>query len=131
MAFTLPKLNYSFDALEPHYDARTVEIHYSKHHATYVAKLNAAVESAGIGDKSLEDILTSLDSIAPDKRTPVRNHAGGVWNHTFFWESMTPDGTGTPKGDIAGAITNQFGSIESFQETFSTTGANHFGAGWT
>lgn len=130
MAFTLPKLDYDFDALEPHYDARTVEIHYSKHHATYIAKLNAAVEAAGIGDKSLEEILTSLDSIAADKRTPVRNHAGGVWNHTFFWESLTPNKIDKPTGDIAGAITSQFGSFESFQDAFSTKAANHFGSGW-
>ncbi len=130
MAFELPVLPYGYDALEPHYDAETVEIHHSKHHNTYVTKLNAAAEAAGVADKSLEDILTSLDSIPEDKRTPVRNHAGGVWNHTFFWHSLSSEGGGEPGGNIAGAINNEWGSFESFKEAFSNKAANHFGSGW-
>ncbi len=130
MSFTLPELPYSYDALEPHYDARTVEIHHSKHHATYVAKLNAAAEAAGVSDKSLEDILTSLDAIDESKRTPVRNHAGGVWNHTFFWESLAPNGGGEPSGSVASAINDSFGSFAEFKEAFSAKAANHFGSGW-
>ncbi len=130
MAFELPPLPYGYDALEPHYDAQTVRIHHSKHHNTYVTKLNAAAEAAGVSDKSLEDILISLDSIAEDRRTPVRNHAGGVWNHTFFWHSMSPDGGGEPTGSIADAIDGRWGSFATFKEAFSTKAANHFGSGW-
>ena len=115
MAFELPSLPYDYAALEPHYDAETVEIHHSKHHNTYVTKLNAAAEAAGVSDKSLEDILTSLDNIPEDKRTPVRNHAGGVWNHTFFWHSLSGDGGGEPDGAIADAIQGKWGSFEAFR----------------
>lgn len=130
MAFKLMELPYAYDALEPHYDAQTVEIHHSKHHNTYVTKLNAAAEAAGVGDKSLEEILTSLDDIPEDKRTPVRNHAGGVWNHNFFWESLAPDGGGEAVGKLADAIKDTWGSFDAFKEAFSNKAANHFGSGW-
>lgn len=130
MAFELPSLPYAYDALEPHYDAETVEIHHSKHHNTYVTKLNAAAEAAGVLDKSLEEILTSLDSISADKSTPLRNHAGGVWNHTFFWHSLAPNGGGDPEGALAAAIDAKWGSLQAFTEEFSNKAANHFGSGW-
>ena len=130
MPFTLPELPYAYDALEPHYDAQTVEIHHGKHHQTYVTKLNAAAEAAGVTDQTLEEILTSLDSIAEAKRTPVRNHAGGVWNHTFFWHTLSPSGGGSPSGKLATAIDKKWGSFEEFKAEFSTKAANHFGSGW-
>ncbi len=130
MTFELPTLPYSYDALEPHYDSETVEIHHSKHHNTYTEKLNAAVEAASIEGKSIEDILTSLDVIAEDKRTPVRNHGGGYWNHTFFWESMAPKTGGEAKGALAVALKQKFGSFEEFKDQFSNKAANHFGSGW-
>ncbi len=130
MTFELPNLPYAYDALEPHYDAQTVEIHHAKHHNTYVTKLNAAVDAAGISGKSLVDILTSLDSIAQDKRTPVRNHAGGVWNHTFFWHSLSGNGGGSPSGAIADAIDAKWGSFDQFKDAFSAKAVNHFGSGW-
>ncbi len=130
MAFTLPELPYAYDALEPHYDKETVEIHHKKHHNTYVTKLNPAAEAAGVADKSLEDILKNLDSIPEGKRGPVRNHAGGTWNHTFFWESMAPNAGGTPSGKVAEAINAEFGSFDAFKEAFSACAANHFGSGW-
>ncbi len=130
MTFELPSLPYSYDALEPHYDTETVEIHHSKHHNTYTEKLNAAVKAAGIEGKSIEDILTSLDSVSEDKRTPVRNHGGGYWNHTFFWESMAPNAGGEAKGSLADALKKKFGSFDGFKEQFSNKAANHFGSGW-
>jgi len=130
MTFELPALPYAYDALEPHYDAETVEIHHSKHHNTYVMKLNVAAEAAGVSDKSLEEILTSLDDIDEAKRTPVRNHAGGVWNHTFFWNSLSPTGGGEPSGAAADAITAKWGSFDSFKEAFTNKALNHFGSGW-
>ncbi len=130
MAFELPNLPYEYDALEPYYDAETVEIHHSMHHQTYVNKLNAAIEASGVGEKSLEGILTSLDDIPEDKRTPVRNHAGGVWNHTFFWHSLAANGGGDPVGAIADAIRGKWDSFERFKDAFSGKAANHFGSGW-
>jgi len=129
MTFKLPSLPYSYDALEPHCDAETVEIHHGKHHNTYVTKLNAA-EAAGVIDKSLEDILTSLGSISEEKRTSVRNHAGGVWNHTFFWHTLSPNGGGDPNGSIADSIISTWSSFDVFKEEFSNKAANHFGSGW-
>jgi len=130
MAFELPKLPYAYDALEPHYDATTVEIHHSKHHATYTQKFNAAVEAAGLEGKSVEWILTHLEEIPEDKRKPVLNHGGGYWNHTFFWESLSPDGGGEAAGTLAAAINERWGSFAAFKEAFSGTAANHFGSGW-
>ena len=130
MAFTLPELPYSYDALEPHYDAKTVEIHHSKHHNTYTMKLNDAVESAGLGGKTVEELLTSLDSIDASKRTPIINHAGGYYNHKFFWESMAPNAGGDATGAISDAINAKFGSFEEFKKAFSAKAATHFGSGW-
>lgn len=130
MTFELPALPYSYDALEPHYDAETVEIHHSKHHNTYTEKLNVAVKAAGIEGKSIEDILTDLDSVAEDKRAPVRNHGGGYWNHSFFWESMSPNAGGEPKGTLADALKKKYGSFDEFKNLFSNKAANHFGSGW-
>lgn len=131
MAFELPKLPYAYDALEPHYDAQTVEIHHSKHHNTYTMNLNKAVEAAGIEGKTIEEILTSLETIPAEKRTAVINHGGGYWNHTFFWESLTPQGGGAPTGKLAAAIDAKWGSFAAFQEAFSAKAATHFGSGWT
>ena len=131
--FTLPSLPYAYDALEPFYDAQTVEIHYSKHHQTYTDKLNAAAQAAGVQDQDIEDILKNLDAIAEDKRGPVRNHAGGYWNHTFFWESMAANPSGAdlePTGSVAEAINNSFGSFAAFKEAFTAKATNHFGSGW-
>lgn len=133
MAFTLPLLPYAYDALEPYYDAQTVEIHHAKHHKTYTDKLNAALESAGIQDNDIESILKNLNAVAEDKRGPVRNHGGGYWNHQFFWESMSPNPKGEtrqPVGRLESAIGEKFGSFEAFQEAFSTKALNHFGSGW-
>lgn len=130
MAFTLPELPYAYDALEPHYDQQTLEIHHGKHHNAYTQKLNAAVEAAGLEGKSIEDLLTSLDSIPADKRGGVLNNGGGYWNHTFFWESMGPNGGGEPSGAIADAINSAFGSFAAFKEEFSNKAALHFGSGW-
>ena len=130
MAFTLPDLPYAYDALEPHYDAETIKIHHGKHHQAYTDKLNVAAEAAGVADRDIEDILTSLDAINADKRASVINHGGGFYNHTFFWESMKPQGGGDPSGDLAIALNASFGSIEAFKEAFSTKAAMHFGSGW-
>lgn len=130
MPFTLLNLPYSYAALEPYYDATTVEIHHARHHNTYVNKLNQAVELAGIEDQSLEEILKNLDSLDKEIRTVVRNHAGGVWNHNFFWESIKPNGGGTPTGAIAEAIEKRWGSFAEFKDAFSVKAATHFGSGW-
>lgn len=133
MAFTLPELPYSYDALEPYYDKETLEIHHSKHHQAYTNKLNGAVEAAGVEGKAIEEVLASLDSIADDKRTAVRNHGGGYWNHKFFWESMAPNPNGEsrgPSGALASAIDKTFGSVEKFKEAFTAKAGAHFGSGW-
>lgn len=130
MAFELPPLPYAYDALEPYYDRETLEIHYSKHHQTYTTKFNEAVQNAGLEGKSVLEILTSLDTIPADKRTPVVNHGGGYYNHTFFWESMAPNGGGQPSGELAAAIDTHFGSFEAFKEVFSNKAIAHFGSGW-
>ncbi|NLB62676.1 MAG: superoxide dismutase [Fibrobacter sp.] len=130
MAFELPKLPYAYDALEPHYDAQTVEIHHSKHHNAYTMNFNKAVEAAGLEGKSAEEILTSLDSIPADKRTAIINHGGGYWNHNFFWESISPNGGGEAKGKLADAINAKWGSFAAFKEEFTAKAAGHFGSGW-
>jgi superoxide dismutase, Fe-Mn family len=130
MAFSLPNLPYAYDALEPHYDAQTVEIHHSKHHKTYTDKFNAAVEAAGIGEIKVEAILTSLNKQPQAQRGALTNHGGGYYNHTFFWESMAPNAGGDASGEIGEAITKAFGSFEKFKESFSTKAATHFGSGW-
>lgn len=130
MAFELPALPYSYDALEPFYDKETVAIHHGKHHQAYTDNLNKALAAAGIEGQSIEAILTSLDSIPADKRNPVINHSGGYYNHTFFWESMAPDAGGDPTGTLAADIAQTFGSVEAFKEAFSAKALAHFGSGW-
>lgn len=126
MAFELPKLSYSYDALEPHIDARTMEIHYSKHHQAYTTNLNAAIEGTDLAGKSIEDILTSLDL----NNKAVRNNGGGFYNHNLFWEVMAPNAGGEPTGELATAINEAFGSFEAFKDAFSKAGATQFGSGW-
>jgi Fe-Mn family superoxide dismutase len=126
MAFELPKLNYAFDALEPHIDARTMEIHHDKHHAGYTSKLNAAIEGTDNEGKNIENILKNLDM----NNKAVRNNGGGYYNHNLYWEIMSPDGGGKPDGELAKAIDAAFGSFEGFKEEFSKAGALQFGSGW-
>ena len=130
MAFELPPLPYAKDALEPHIDARTMEIHHDKHHAGYTKKLNAALEGTDVGDKSIEDILRDLDQLPEDKQTAVRNNGGGYLNHSIFWATMSPDGGGAPTGRLAKAIDDKFGSFEAFKEAFAKAAATQFGSGW-
>ena len=126
MAFELPKLNYAYDALEPHIDARTMEIHHSKHHNGYTNNLNNAIEGTDLEGKSIEDILTNLDM---DNKA-VRNNGGGFYNHRLFWEVMSPNGGGKPTGDLAAAIDKAFGSYDAFQDKFATAAKTQFGSGW-
>lgn len=125
MAFELPALEYAYDALEPHIDARTMEIHHSKHHAAYTNNLNAAIEGTAFAGMSIEEIMTAC------KDTPaVRNNGGGFWNHNLFWTVMSPNGGGLPTGELAAAIDSAFGSFDAFKETFSKAAATRFGSGW-
>lgn len=126
MSFELPKLPYAFDALEPHIDAKTMEIHHDKHHGGYTKKLNAAIEGTDLDSKSIEEILGNLDM----SNAAVRNNGGGFYNHRLFWEVMSPNGGGNPSGDLAKAIDEAFGSFESFKDAFSKAGATQFGSGW-
>ena len=131
MPFSLPDLPYAFDALEPHIDAKTMEIHHGKHHATYVSKLNAALEKApSFQGRPIEEILKTLDSVPADIRTAVRNHGGGHLNHSLFWKMLSPKGGGKPSGSLAAAIDKSFGSFDAFKEQFSNAAANLFGSGW-
>ncbi len=131
MPFVLDSLPYPFDALEPHIDAKTMEIHHDKHHGTYVAKLNAALEQApALQGKTLEELLVSLDSVPEAVRGAVRNHGGGHHNHSFFWRTLSSSGGGDPKGALARAIEGDFGSFAAFKEQFGTAAANLFGSGW-
>jgi Fe-Mn family superoxide dismutase len=131
MAFSVPDLTYAFDALEPHIDARTMEIHHDKHHAAYVTNLNAALEGTPHAEQSLDTILTSLDSIPEDKRMAVRNNGGGHANHTLFWEIMGPNGGGDPSGDLADAIADAFGGVSELKAAVNDAGVKRFGSGWT
>ena len=131
MAFSVPDLAYAFDALEPHIDARTMEIHHDKHHAAYVTNLNAALEGTPHAEQSLDTILTSLDSIPEDKRMAVRNNGGGHANHTLFWEIMGPDGGGEPSGDLGDAIADAFGGVAELKAAVNDAGVKRFGSGWT
>ncbi len=133
MTFQLPQLPYGYQDLEPFYDARTLEIHHSKHHQTYTDKLNEAISKAGIEPSSIEDILINLEKIPAEHQTALRNHGGGYYNHTFFWESMSPNSSQekrVPEGSLMEAIENKFGSYEKFKNAFSTKAATHFGSGW-
>jgi len=131
MAFTLPPLPYPTNALEPHIDAQTMEIHHGKHHNAYVTNLNAALEKAPeLADKSLDDLLRNLNSVPEAVRTAVRNNGGGHWNHSQFWKTMGPNGGGGPTGKLADAINAAFGDFEKFKEAFQAAGAGRFGSGW-
>jgi superoxide dismutase, Fe-Mn family len=129
--FELPKLPYANDALEPHIDARTMEIHHDKHHAGYVSKLNQAVaKHSDLADKSIEELIRGLDQIPEDIRNDVRNQGGGHLNHSIFWPIMTPGGPKEPSGELANAIKSSFGSFDDFKKTFQERGEKHFGSGW-
>ncbi len=131
MAFSVPDLTYAFDALEPHIDARTMEIHHDKHHAAYVTNLNAALEGTEWADKSIDEVLTGLDSIPEDKRMAVRNNGGGHANHTLFWEIMGPNGGGEPSGALGDAIAEKFGGLAELKTAVNDAGVKRFGSGWT
>jgi Fe-Mn family superoxide dismutase len=131
MAFSVPALPYAFDALEPHIDARTMEIHHDKHHAAYVTNLNAALEGTEWMDRPIEGVLANLEIIPEDKRTAVRNNGGGHANHTLFWEIMSPDGGGNPAGALAEAIESTFGSADELKKAVNDAGVKRFGSGWT
>jgi Fe-Mn family superoxide dismutase len=131
VAFTLPPLPYSFDALEPYIDAKTMEIHHDKHHGGYVNNLNKALEKhPELQSKSLDDLMKNLSSVPEDIRTAVRNNGGGHWNHSLFWPLMKKGGGGEPRGDLASAIQSAFGGFAGFQEKFAAAGAARFGSGW-
>jgi Fe-Mn family superoxide dismutase len=130
MAYVLPDLPYPFDALEPHIDAQTMEIHHDKHHGTYVTNVNNALEGSELADLPIEELLQQLDRVPEDKRTAVRNNGGGHYNHSLFWTSMSPDGGGEPGGDLAGAIDSAFGSFSDFQSQLKAAGLGRFGSGW-
>jgi Fe-Mn family superoxide dismutase len=131
MAFTLPPLPYDFAALEPHIDAKTMEIHHDKHHGGYVNNLNAAIEKAPeLADKSLDDLLSNLNAVPEAVRTAVRNNAGGHWNHSMFWEIMSPKGGGEPSGTIADDIKKTFGDFNAFKTQFAAAAGSRFGSGW-
>jgi Fe-Mn family superoxide dismutase len=125
MAFELPNLPYAHDALNPHIDTATMEIHHGKHHAAYIAKLNAAVSGSEMEGKSLEELIKNHTNVPA-----VRNNGGGHWNHSLFWTVMSPSGGSTPNGSLAAAIDDAFGSFEKFKEAFSNAGATQFGSGW-
>src|ERR671931_1382293 len=130
MPYTVPDLPYDYAALEPHIDEQTMRVHHDKHHQAYVDNANAALAGTPLADKPVEHVLTNLDEIPDDKRTAVRNNAGGHANHSLFWEIMSPDGGGEPSGDLAAAIDDAFGSFDAFKEQFEAAGANQFGSGW-
>jgi Fe-Mn family superoxide dismutase len=130
MAFTLPPLPYSYDALEPHIDMATMKLHHGKHHQAYVDKLNAAIAASEWESKSLDEIMVSLDKV-PDKiKAAVRNNGGGHYNHSLFWQWMSPTGGGEPTGKVAEAINAKFGSFAKFKEEFEAAGMSRFGSGW-
>lgn len=131
MAHSLPDLPYALDALEPHVDARTMEIHHGKHHATYVNTLNATIEGqADLEAQSVEDLISDLSAIPESIRGPVRNHGGGHANHSFFWNVLSGSGGGSPSGELGASIDAAFGSFDSFKEAFAKAGATRFGSGW-
>lgn len=131
MVFKLPELPYAYDALEPHIDARTMEIHHSKHHNGYTTKLNAALEKApALAEKPIEEIIGDLGQVPEEIRTAVRNNGGGYANHSLFWQIMSPDGGGEPSGDLAKAISDAFGDFAAFKDAFSAAAATRFGSGW-
>ena len=126
MAFELPNLPYAYDALEPHIDAKTMEIHHGKHHAGYTNNLNSAIVGSSLENSTIEDICKNMDM----NNSAVRNNGGGYYNHSLFWQIMSPNGGGNPTGELASAIDNQFGSFENFKDEFSKAAATRFGSGW-
>jgi Fe-Mn family superoxide dismutase len=130
MAYTLPELPYPKDALEPHIDAKTMEIHHGKHHNAYVTNLNAALEGAGVAEQSIEDLCRNIESVPEKIRTAVRNNGGGHANHSMFWKIMSPAGGGEPTGDLAKAIDTELGGFAKFKEDFAKAATTRFGSGW-
>ncbi|EHS1525433.1 superoxide dismutase [Listeria monocytogenes] len=131
MTYELPKLPYTYDALEPNFDKETMEIHYTKHHNTYVTKLNEAVAGhPELASKSVEELVANLDSVSEDIRGAVRNHGGGHANHTLFWSILSPNGGGAPTGNLKAAIESEFGTFDEFKEKFNAAAAARFGSGW-
>ena len=125
MAFELPEIGFAYDALEPHLDSMTMEIHHTKHHAAYTANLNAAIEGTEMADKTIEELLTEHNDVPA-----VRNNGGGYWNHNLFWRIMSPNGGGEPEGEIASAIGDSFGSFNAMKEEFAKAAMTRFGSGW-
>jgi Fe-Mn family superoxide dismutase len=130
MPFSVPDLPYAYDALEPHIDEATMRVHHDKHHQAYVDKANAALEGTEWADRDVEDVLKNLDSLPADKQGPVRNNAGGHYNHSLFWQMLSPDGGGAPSGDLGAAIDAKFGSFDAFKDEFKAAGIGQFGSGW-
>ena len=130
MAFSVPDLPYAYDALEPHIDEATMRVHHDKHHQAYVDKANGALEGTEWADRDVEDVLANLSSLPGDKQGPVRNNAGGHYNHSLFWQMLSPDGGGEPGGDLGSAIADTFGSFDSFKDEFKNAGIARFGSGW-
>jgi len=131
MAYKLPELPYAYDALEPHFDKETMNIHHTKHHNAYITNVNNALEgNEELQSKSVEDLISNMDAIPENIRTAVRNNGGGHANHSLFWELLSPDGGGNPSGTLAEAIAKKFGSFDKFKEEFAKAGATRFGSGW-
>lgn len=130
MAYTLPELPYSYDALEPHFDARTMEIHHTKHHQGYTAKVNAALEGTAHEEFSIEDVLANITSLPADKQQAVINNGGGFANHSLFWSILSPNGGGNPSDTLATAIDAELGGFDAFKEAFANAAATRFGSGW-
>ncbi|BCB62596.1 MULTISPECIES: superoxide dismutase [unclassified Halomonas] len=130
MAHTLPELPYAYDALEPHIDAMTMEIHHSRHHNTYVTNLNGALEGTGLEDVPVEELISNLDRVPEEKRQAVINNGGGHANHSMFWQMMSPKGGGQPHGDIAKAIDAELGGLDAFKDAFKKAALGRFGSGW-
>jgi len=130
MAFSLPALPYAYDALEPHIDARTMEIHHTKHHQAYIDKVNAAIDGTGLDSKSIEELIADLSAVPENQRGAVRNNGGGHANHSLFWTVMGPGKGGSPTSDLANAINSTFGSLDAMKEQFANAAATRFGSGW-
>ncbi|MFN1836307.1 superoxide dismutase [Balneola sp. MJW-20] len=130
MAYSLPDLPYAYAALEPHIDARTMEIHHTKHHQGYTNKVNAALEGHDFADLEIEEVLSRIDEVPADKKTAVINNGGGYANHKLFWTILSPNGGGNPEGELAEAINSAFGSFDKFKEEFNTAAGTRFGSGW-
>ena len=131
MAYSVPPLPYAYDALEPHIDKATMEFHHDKHHQAYVDKVNAALEGTSLAETPIEDIIADLSQVPEDKRGAVKNNGGGHYNHSLFWQMMSPDGGGEPQGELASAIDSAFGSFGEFKAELKAAGVNQFGSGWS